>query len=88
MKTIHLKYLLSIFSLFLIFGCVAEKKISSKEMHSTTEARTVDNNTRTEICHNCQVKFKTTVTAQKMAMDSHTHGLCPKCTAKYQKSNL
>ena len=84
MKTIHLKYLLSSLSLLLIFGCVAEKQAS---VDTTTESRQAGNDTRIEICHNCQVKFKTTLMAQKMAMNSPIYGLCPKCTAEYHKTH-
>jgi len=87
MKTIQLNYLLSSLSLILLFGCVTEKQSSIKEETTSSQSRTVGNNTRTEICHNCQVTFKTTLIAQKMAINSPTHGFCSKCTAEYHKSH-
>jgi protein involved in sex pheromone biosynthesis len=88
MKTIRLNYLLLLtLSLFFLIACVAEKQTSLEENQNNTANRTAENNTRIEVCHNCQVKFKTTLLAQKMARNSPTYGFCEKCTAEYYRTH-
>lgn len=86
MKTIHLNYLISVLSLFLIFGCVTDKAKSKSEPSTAGYTQRIDTQTRTEICHNCRITFKTSLLAQK-SQDPHTAGLCSVCSAQYHKKN-
>jgi len=81
------RFLIKIFALFtllFLLGCVAEK---SETAQRGEEGRTTENRTVTEVCQNCHVKFKTSLSAQKMALNSPTHGLCPSCKVAYQKTH-